>query len=625
MSGIVFIAPNAEIGRIAENLKVDPDEYNVIYARLEEGVKAAGRALQKGARVLISRGFTCHLIEEAFPDASVIDVRYTAFDLLRAYLQAATCSQSIAIVDIQPVIDGMNSVEAILNLNVGTKTVKLVIPDYHSYMDGIDQAVAKGYDCVIGNQAIVNAAAARGLTGVLLRSGREGIELAVAAARQILAIHRIRDANALQTEIIINSVDYGIIAIDSDGSLIAFNRQARYLLRLDISNSRLDAFLVVMRKLMLEQEKVIGRVEKVDGHGEVVVNYLPIIVDGEPTGMVATIQALQQLQDIEQKTREELARRGRVARYSFADIESKSPVMRRVIQDAKRFAAYDATVLILGETGVGKEYFAHAIHQASPRQRGPFVVVNCAAIPENILESELFGYVEGAFTGAKKGGKVGLFEQAHKGTIFLDEIGEISENLQVRLLRVLQEHEVYRLGDDRIMPVDIRVIAATNRDLSALVHEKKFREDLYYRLDVLTLEIPPIRERKEDLEQLIHHFILEYNEKYHSHVESIEPGGLEILLNHDWPGNIRELHNFLGRVTALTQGKVIQEKEVLHCLRRRYQPQREGAAGLKEIEKTAILEALRKSGGSKQMAADMLGIGRATLWRRLKELADPIE
>lgn len=293
--------------------------------------------------------------------------------------------------------------------------------------------------------------------------------------------------------------------------------------------------------------------------------------------------------------------------------------MQRVIADAMRLANYDATFLILGETGVGKEYFAHAIHNASRRKNGPFVAVNCASIPETILESELFGYAEGAFTGAKRGGKMGLFEQAYGGTIFLDEVGEMAEQCQVRLLRVLQEHEVYRLGDDRTIPVDIRVIAATNRDLWGMVQEKMFREDLYYRLEVLTIEVPPLRARKADIETFVRQFINQYNRLYRTAVTGITAEGQLLLSQYNWPGNIRELQNVVGRLVALAGSAEITADDVRRCLKNRLATPAEIQIDFHAAEMAVIRQALEKVGGNKMQAAELLGVCRATLWRKLKQ------
>jgi len=326
---------------------------------------------------------------------------------------------------------------------------------------------------------------------------------------------------------------------------------------------------------------------------------------------------------------------GHVAKYTFEDILGNSNKIKDAIEKAYRFGAVDATVLIYGETGVGKEFFAHAIHNVSPRREGPFITVNCAAIPDNLLESELFGYAEGAFTGAKKGGKRGYFEMADGGTIFLDEISEMSDKLQTKLLRVLQEREVMRLGDDRLITVDVRVIAATNSDLRKLVKEKLFRADLFYRINVLSLVVPPLRERREDIPFLLDYFLNIFCKKYNKNIKGIEPEGIELFYQYDWPGNTRELQNIMERLVILTDGNYISADLVSESLlisspdyisvspSPSSQPENidEQELTLKtDIDsKTAILKALATAGGNKKKAAQLLGISRTTLWRRLKK------
>jgi transcriptional regulator with PAS, ATPase and Fis domain len=621
MADIVFISPSREAAALAVSLTAELNDINVVTARLSEGVKAAQAAVQNGARVLISRGLTHHMISEKLPHIPLVEVEFSGYDILRAYLEAQQTAKPIAIVDSSAIVEGVGSIEDILG--VTDKSLKVVIERYQDYTLGIERAAAAGADCIVGNQAVGQRAAARGLTGIIISSGQEALNRAFMTARHLLAVERLRDANMQQIETIINSVDYGILAINKEAGITAVNSEAERILSLARSDSAAKENLIArLRQCMDAGDRQFGAIEKIASGVEVVANYQSIISNGEVIGGVATLQELRHFQAVERKTREELARRGRVAKYNFFDIKSESPVMLTAIADAKHFAKYDATVLVLGETGVGKEYFAHAIHLASSRKNGPFVVVNCAAIPENILESELFGYTEGAFTGAKKGGKTGLFEQAHGGTIFLDEIGEMSENLQARLLRVLQEHEVYRLGDERVTPIDIRVIAATNRDLHAMVQIGKFREDLYYRLDVLTVEIPALRERKADIEAFVQLFIAEFNAKYRTTIEGIEPEGLNQLLQYDWPGNIRELHNIIGRLAAQAADVTISGSDVRRVLKYRLRPPaaNEFSSNSRSVNEAAIKEALVKTEGNKQKAAELLGIGRATLWRKLKNM-----
>ncbi len=330
--------------------------------------------------------------------------------------------------------------------------------------------------------------------------------------------------------------------------------------------------------------------------------------------------------------RKRLRARGHLAKYDFSDILGESEKIKDAIEKAKRFGKVDATVLIYGETGTGKEFFAHAIHNVSSRKNGPFIAVNCAAMPESLLESELFGYAEGAFTGAKKGGKRGLFEAADGGTIFLDEISEMSDKLQTRLLRVLQEYEIMRLGDNRVIRIDVRVIAATNRNLHKMVAEKLFRADLFYRINVLTLVIPSLRERREDIPVLVDHFLHLFNRKFGKNIKGVERRGMELLAAHDWPGNIRELKNIMERLVILSDGEYIPAELVAESLYtssewRPTEPVRQGQPDvtpgqrrISRLEEEAIREALIAAKGNKKKAAALLGISRTTLWRRLKKL-----
>jgi transcriptional regulator with PAS, ATPase and Fis domain len=283
---------------------------------------------------------------------------------------------------------------------------------------------------------------------------------------------------------------------------------------------------------------------------------------------------------------------------------------------AKKYAEVDSTILIEGESGTGKEVFAQAIHSASSRCKGPFVAVNCGAIPDSILESELFGYQAGAFTGARRDGKDGLFTQAHAGTIFLDEISETSQNFQTTLLRVIQEMEVRPLGSDKVIPIDIRIIVATNRRLKQEVDLGIFRSDLYYRLNILRLNIPPLRYRKEDIPHLVRYFIGHNTAKLGKEL-SISQGAMACLTNYSWPGNIRELQNAIERLCVTSDVK-IDESLVIETLEECDPEDSQNADRIDCIRKNHIIEVLQQCGNNKKIAAEKLGISRTTLWRELK-------
>ncbi len=313
------------------------------------------------------------------------------------------------------------------------------------------------------------------------------------------------------------------------------------------------------------------------------------------------------------------------ARYQFAGIIGASAQMQRVFEMISRIARTDITVLIDGESGTGKELVAHAIHNLSARSHQPFMVINCGAIPENLLESELFGHVRGAFTGAVAQ-KEGLFEAANHGTLFLDEIGELPTHLQVKLLRALQEGEIKRVGSNETVRVDVRVLAATNKDLAKMVAEGHFRSDLFYRLNVIQLTIAPLRERREDIALLAQHFVKKFAQKLHKDVMAIAPDVLNILREYEWPGNVRELENAMERAVAMAFGKTIQRYDLPPTIQPRGEKSgwingklSESPLTLKELEKQYIIQMLEACEWNYELASKQLGIGRTTLWRKLRE------
>ncbi len=308
----------------------------------------------------------------------------------------------------------------------------------------------------------------------------------------------------------------------------------------------------------------------------------------------------------EDKTREVRLSKEVRGKFQFRDIITASPKMLEILRLIPRVAASDSPVLIEGESGTGKELIASAIHEMSLRSKGPYVKINCASIPEALMESELFGYKKGAFTDARRD-KKGVFALAHRGTLLLDEIGELPLMLQAKLLRVLQEGEFMPLGATSPVKVDVRIVAATNKSLSAMVQEGKFREDLFYRLNVIYLKIPPLRERKEDIPLLVEHFVDLFNSIYGKQVEGVSDDVMGLLMEYDYPGNVRELRNIIESAFVLSAGKLITVEDLPSYLRGQ------------EMERRKIEEALRKTKWKREQAAKLLGISRTTLWRKMKK------
>jgi two-component system response regulator HydG len=308
-----------------------------------------------------------------------------------------------------------------------------------------------------------------------------------------------------------------------------------------------------------------------------------------------------------------------------ADIIGQSGVMSDVIKLAEQVAPSQASVLIQGENGTGKESIASLIHNIGARSDKPFIKVSCAALPDSLLESELFGYEKGAFTGAVNQ-KEGRFELANEGTLFLDEIGEITPSIQVKLLRVLQEGEFERLGGTKVLKSNVRIISATNVNLENAIKQKRFREDLYYRLNVITMNIPPLRERREDIPLLISHFLKIYQEMNNKVIDGISEDVLEILTDYQWPGNVREIKNIIERAVVLTQDRIITQKDLPENISKDKVEERKltipFGTPLREIEKKIILETLRRSKGDKEITANLLGITPRTIYRKMNSLEE---
>jgi len=460
----------------------------------------------------------------------------------------------------------------------------------------------------------------------------------------------LKETRAMLSEIIGSTHD-AISVVDAEGKGLIINRAYTRLTGLteddiigkpasvDIAEGESTHLKVLRdRKPLSDMRMKVGPRKK-----DVVTSAAPIIVDGQLRGSVGVIHDVSEII----KLTEELNKVKRLmrqlnARYTFADLITGSRIMQEAMQKAEEASATPATVLLVGESGTGKELFAHAIHNASPRADGPFMRVNCSAIADSLMESELFGYVEGAFTGAKKGGRKGLIEEASTGTLFLDEIGKMNLKVQAELLRVLQEKEITRVGDTRPVSVDVRVIVATNTALEKMIGEGTFREDLFYRLNVVPIVIPPLRERKEDIPLLVHHLIRKFNQEYGRAVESMAPGALELLQGYDWPGNVRELENIVGRaMISVGFGSDVIAEEHLTL------PGRPAAAAagpqpvadglrlsdgelrdrplreiLDRVEKEVILRTLKACGGNKTDTARKLGIAIRNLYYKLEKYGD---
>lgn len=596
--------------------------------------------------VIISRGETGRLIERLL-DIPTVVVEITSFDLTKAYYKAKTKGEKILFIDAlrDKYYYEMDVVEEIVDTRIERKTF-----NEFSEIDSIlVEAKEQGVAVIVATaECVVDMAQRMGLIGILINATEKDILEALNSA--ITSLHYLikEDEKNLWFKTIFDNLDEGIITVEDTGIVRIFNRYAAEIFGIqpeDIIGSNVNSIQVFNQDLLFffnEHTEYVGKIVKFRDH-QIVLSRIPLFINSEYIGMFIKIQKTIKIQELEGKVRRKLYSKGFVAKATFKDIIGDSQTMLDLKRNATEFSKYDTTVLIQGESGTGKELFAQSIHNESKKKNQSFIAVNCASLPESLLESELFGYDDGAFTGAKKGGKMGLFELAHGGTIFLDEIGEISLGLQATLLRVIQEKEIMRIGSDRIIPIDTRIICATNRNLWEKVQKKEFREDLYYRINTLMVNIPPLRARKEDIVSIAKYLIgkkeIQLNSKAH-----INPQLLEKLTTYAWYGNVRELEGFIERFIILTAhlepedaavrvklfDKLLRETSHGEAGEELVQKEPEAAANgsqilveqgnMMEIERQIVKAYLHKFNGNKNKVGEALGISKTTMWRKYGDL-----
>ncbi len=436
-------------------------------------------------------------------------------------------------------------------------------------------------------------------------------------------------AESLSTDSILQSISDGVFTVDSSFRITSFNRAATEITGVLPRDALQQRCSDVFRASMCEGSCALRRTLET---GTPVVNRAAFIIDASgaripisvstavllnPHGRV--IGGAETFRDL--RAVEEL-RKDIAGHFELGEFATRSPLVRRVLDVLPRVAESHCTVLVRGETGTGKELIARAIHALSPRRLAPFVAVNCGALPDNLLESELFGHVAGAFTGAVAN-RMGRFALAEGGTLFLDEIGEVSPALQIRLLRVLQERTYEPLGTSKPVPANVRILAATHRDLDSLVESGQFRQDLYYRIQVVSLELPPLRERREDIPLLVERYLDRLNATHDKHIACVSPDVLSLLLAHPFPGNVRELHNILEHAFVLCATERIEVRHLPSSLLPPRQTRRPGNAlrdAVGDAESSSICEALRRNGNNRAATAEELGLHRTTLLRKLRRL-----
>lgn len=630
VNDICVMAPTLQLAEKAEMLIKQENYQNidvvVAASGRQETVKCAQTLAAAGAEIIITRKGTRRIVEEV-TNLKVVSLNNSLSDYLWMLKERGLHTPGlIAFFSYDPMSSDILQMCEMLEV----QTKNYIFKSFADCRGCVERALKDGAVFSVGGAWTDPWAKRLGLPHVIVENSVETILNALESATQLRRV-QVEEAEKqclfkTQSEMYQAVLDFthdAILAIDENGRIQVLNPPAERIMGCRAADSVGQPVEAVLPNTLLPDvlesgEKQLDQIMQI--HQTLCnTNRIPILVDGQRRGVVATFQDVKQLQNSEQKIRLKLHEKGLVAKYAFNDILGDSPAIRSTIQIARSYAASRASVLILGETVTGKELFAQSIHNASDRRDGPFVAINCAAVSNSLLESELFGYEAGSFTGASRGGREGVFELAHGGTLFLDEIGEIPRETQVELLRVLQEKEIRRVGGSRVIPVDVRIIAATNKDLLQETVEGRFREDLYYRLDVLDLKLPPLRERGDDVKILGLHLFRQL------------PGGKDPIMQsqflylleqagpYQWYGNIRELQNFVERANILMRNAGASSVTVSDILRRRAEPAPEPCQETESRDRRAIEAALHNHPGSMADAARSLGCSRQTLWRKMKK------
>jgi len=585
-------------------------------------VPQALRLEKRGAKAIIARGGMYHHIVNDV-SVPVMHLKMNALDILYAIKKASIMKSHLTLILNDEVHFACGDWGKVLNCQIDLNRFS-TLNELDELLEDIEDR--KTQTVIVGAVVTCRKAAAKGFSTVFVDSRKETLQEAVGYVDKMLDDLENQLKRRELSDTITDNVHDAIIAVDSLGNIILFNKNARKM----FGKRSEDMLGKAIRDTFPEVDFIYELLEDKGSIREKIIHMnkltatvkaSAITIDGEVNGAVCTFQDITKLQNLEKRIRFELNKKGLTAKFTFDGVVAEDDAMKKTLARAKRLSETDSTIMIYGESGTGKEIIAQSIHNASDRGRSPFVAVNCAALTESLLESELFGYEAGAFTGARKGGKPGLFELAHGGTIFLDEINSIPLNMQSKLLRVLEEKEVMRIGSDYIIPLDIRIIGAANEDLMDKVVREEFRRDLFYRLNVLELRIPPLRSRKKDIIPLFNTFIDELSggdEEMPYMGEEFE----EMLLNHKWLGNVRELKNIAERHFIFKYDR-IKPKELFG---------RSGVSGadilensdisLKDINRTIekmVIETLLSRGKTKTEAAEILGISRTALWKKLRD------
>ncbi|MGE4585149.1 MAG: sigma 54-interacting transcriptional regulator [Sphaerochaeta sp.] len=621
MIDISFIVPYESMKYVVEDIfREHPDRAEIQANILTKTVEEIKKEDLENADIVIARGYSANRVRAT--NVPVLPISVTGFDItvaLNACIQKFN-PKKIAVIGPLNTVYGIEEIESVFPCEIQSYQVS----DPLDLEETILKAQREGSTAIIAGKSGTSIASRLGIDSTMILSGRKTVLQSIDEAIRTVRLMRQERERTDRFKGIMDYSFEGILSVNTQGVITTANNYARKVLdgledepeevRLKDVLPQLD-----IQSVLEGRSKILGELVQIQKN-----LYTFNCVCAGDTGAVVTFTNISKIQELEGQIRTKLHKKGLVAKYQFKDIIGGESRLVETVKMAKKFSRVESNIFIYGETGTGKELFAQSIHNASVRREQPFVAINCAALADNLLESELFGYVDGAFTGASKGGKPGLFELAHRGTVFLDEIGDISPSLQSKLLRVLQEREIMRLGHDQVIPIDIKIISASNKNLRDLVDRGEFREDLFYRLNVLKLKLPPLRERPNDIVELAEFFIKVNRKKFGTESISLTEESKALIKSYPWPGNVRELENFCERLCVLLDDGIADVQDVRLCLEESVRldegpvvPNNLSSAAFVS-EKEILIQTLEAS-RNKREAAQKLGIDPSTLWRKMKK------
>ena len=619
MDKIGFIVPSKEYMDKAENyIRSSSMVDNLLIDVLDQKdiLGQAKKMIDQGAKAIIARGGTYHTLKDKL-SVPLIKFSISTEDILSALQEASRLTGDVYLIIEEIVTFQYEKWKSILNIDLNIIRIQ-DIKDIKNVCRNIYERDRNAV--VVGGIVTVETSKKLGMKAIFI-DNRETSFLETFLQVDKLLMDAWKDSKRMKMlESILSNIDDVVIAISEEGKVEHYNRKAEELLGISkakVMDRPVDEILPDL-DFRNNPEKLNNSILRIKGR-TMSLTIAPIIMDGVKVAVICTMQDTTRIQELEKKLRLKLNKKGLTARYTFDDMLTIEKSMKDLVRKSQKAAVTESTILIYGESGTGKELLSQSIHNCSHRKDSPFVAVNCAALSETLLESELFGYEEGAFTGARKGGKPGLFEMAHGGTIFLDEVNSITPNLQTKLLRVLEEKEVMRIGSDYVIPLDVRILAATNENLIDQVVNYKFRKDLFFRLNVIELKIPPLRERKKEIIPMFEVFLQDSGKESEKILE-LNDELKDKLLKYDWWGNVRELRNVAERYTIFQD---IDNIEDLFSFDDRISNivDDDFRINLDEMSNTIeslIIESLVEKGKTKVEIAKILGISRQALYKKMK-------